>query len=202
MHPVGPGLGHLWTGSHKTLPRHPDGDLTPTPPVRGRLRYRAVRPMVLGFVIFWVVLGVAVVLIAMRGGSREQTPGESRAAERVTLLVIIVLFAFGIAVPALVLASNAKNKAATAPGGVTLSAQQQHGRYLFGQACQVCHTLRASQAVGRVGPNLDILRPPYPLVLNAIEMGRYRGNGDMPALLYTGADARAVASYVAAVAGR
>jgi cytochrome c551 len=120
----------------------------------------------------------------------------------VTLAVIIVLFAFGIAVPALVIADNAKNHAATAPGGVTLNAEEQHGRYLFGQACAVCHTLSASQAHGHTGPNLDILQPPAALVYDAVVNGRARGNGNMPAALYTGVDAQAVAAYVAAVAGR
>ncbi len=158
--------------------------------------------MILAFVLFWVVVGLAVVLIALRGGgSRERTPGESRAAERLTLAGVTLLFAFGVAVPALVLADNGAHKASSAPGGVTLTAAQQHGRYLFGQACNVCHTLSASEAHGRVGPDLDVLRPPYALVLNAIEMGRYRGNGNMPANLYLGVDAQDVASYVAAVAG-
>jgi mono/diheme cytochrome c family protein len=158
--------------------------------------------MILAFVLFWVVVGLAVVLIALRGGSaRERTPGESRAGERLTLVGVTLLFAFGIAVPTLVLADNGAHKAANAPGGVTLTAEQQHGRYLFGQACNVCHTLAASEAHGHVGPNLDVLRPPEALVLNAIAMGRYRGNGNMPAELYTGVDAQAVASYVAAVAG-
>ena len=133
--------------------------------------------MVLGFVIFWVLLGLAVILIALRGGSKDPTPGESRAFERLTLIGIVVLFGFGIAVPALVMADNAKNKAASAPGGVTLTAAQQHGRYLFGEACAVCHTLRASNAVARTGPNLDVLRPPEALVLDAIANGRYRGQG-------------------------
>jgi len=158
--------------------------------------------MVIGFVIFWVVVGLAVVLIALRGGSHgHQTPGESRAFQRLTLVGVTLLFAFGIAVPTLVLANNGAHKGADAPGGVTLTAQQAHGRYLFAQSCAVCHTLRASEAEGHVGPNLDILRPPNALVLNAIAMGRYRGNGNMPALLYTGEDAQAVASYVSAVAG-
>ncbi len=170
-------------------------------PVRGRLRYGPVASMVIGFVIFWVVLGLGVVLVAMRSGPAEPTPGESRAGARLTLGVIVVLFGFGIAVPALVIADNAKNHAATAPGGVTLNTAQQHGRYLFGQACAVCHTLRASEANGHTGPNLDVLRPPAALVLDAILNGRYRGNGNRPAALYTGVDAQAVASYVAAVAG-
>jgi len=158
--------------------------------------------MVIAFVIFWVVVGLGVLLVALRGGSHgQETPGESRAFARLTIVGVTILFAFGIAVPTLVLANNGAHKAADAPGGVKLTAEQQHGRYLFGQACEVCHTLRASEAEGKVGPNLDILRPPEALVLNAIAMGRYRGNGDMPALLYTGTDAQAVASYVAAVAG-
>ncbi len=186
----------------KIFRARPQRGAPPVGPVRGRLRYGPVASMVLGFVIFWVLLGLGVVLVAMRGGSAEPTAGESRASARVTLGVIIVLFGFGIAVPALVIADNAKNHAATAPGGVTLSATQQHGRYLFGQACAVCHTLRASEANGHVGPNLDVLRPPAALVYDAIINGRYRGNGNMPAALYTGVDAKAVASYVATVAGR
>jgi hypothetical protein len=39
-------------------------------------------------------------------------------------------------------------------------------------------------------------------VLNAIELGRARGNGDMPAGIYTGQQAHDVAEFVAAVAGR
>jgi mono/diheme cytochrome c family protein len=157
--------------------------------------------MVLGFVIFWVLVGLAVVLIALRGGSKDPSATESKGFQRLTMIGVIVLFAFGIAVPALVLADNAHNKSKNAPGGVTLSEIQQHGRYLFGQSCAVCHTLRASEANGHVGPDLDVLRPPEALVLNAIALGRARGNGNMPALLYAGADAQAVASYVAAVAG-
>jgi len=157
--------------------------------------------MVLGFVLFWVLVGLAVVLVAMRGGSSDPTPVAARAAERLTLIGVMVLFAFGIAIPALVLANNGTNKASSAPGGVSLTASQEHGRYLFGQACAVCHTLRASESAGRVGPNLDVLRPPEALVLNAIALGRHRGMGNMPQQLYTGVDAQAVASYVAAVAG-
>lgn len=157
--------------------------------------------MILGFVIFWVVVGLAVVLIALRGGSKDPSAGESKGFQRLTMVGVVVLFAFGIAVPALVLADNGAHKGGDAPGGVTLSQVQQHGRYLFGQSCAVCHTLRASEAHGHVGPDLDILRPADALVLNAIAMGRYLGRGNMPAQLYSGKDAQAVASYVSAVAG-
>ena len=68
--------------------------------------------------------------------------------------------------------------------------------------CATCHTLKASNAVGKVGPNLDVLHPPKGLILDAIANGRARGQGQMPAGLVDGQDAQDVAAYVAAVAGR
>jgi mono/diheme cytochrome c family protein len=53
-----------------------------------------------------------------------------------------------------------------------------------------------------VGPNLDVLRPPPALTVNAIQQGRARGQGQMPAGLLAGEDAENVANYIAAVAGR
>lgn len=160
--------------------------------------------MAIGFIIFWVLLGLGVFFVAVRGGprgAREAIHTESRASRRTIGVVVVVLIAFGVAVPALVLAFNGADKASVGPGGVTLNAEQQHGRVLFATSCATCHTLRAAKAVGRVGPNLDILRPPQALVLDAIAKGRARGMGQMPALLYQGRDAQAVASFVAAVAG-
>jgi mono/diheme cytochrome c family protein len=159
--------------------------------------------MVLAVVLFWIVVGLGVLLVALRRGPRALLDGarDTSRGDGLVWLIIVGVFAFGITVPTLVLANNGENHAASAPGGVHLNAAQQHGRYLFGLVCSSCHTLAASDAVAKVGPNLDLLRPPDALVLNAIAEGRARGNGDMPALLYQGADAKAVASYVAAVAG-
>ena len=56
--------------------------------------------------------------------------------------------------------------------------------------------------MGRVGPNLDNLRPPKALILNAIAQGRARGVGRMPAQLLQGQDAQDVAAYVSKVEGR
>ena len=161
--------------------------------------------MAIGFVIFWLALGLGVFLIALRGGpraARESLHAESRAGQRLALVIAVAAAAFGIAVPTLVLAYNGEHKASVAPGGVTLTAAQQHGRYLFGQVCASCHTLAAARADARVGPNLDIERPPYALVLDAIATGRARGMGQMPAMLYQGRDARDVASFVAATVGQ
>jgi len=92
---------------------------------------------------------------------------------------------------------------------VHLTKNEQAGRELFAHTCAVCHTLAAVKAVGRVGPNLDVrvgeeistAEGRKALVLNAIQEGRARGLGQMPALLYQGKEATEVAEFVAAVAG-
>ena len=51
------------------------------------------------------------------------------------------------------------NRANAQVGGIKLNAAEQNGRELFGQKCGLCHTLAAANAVGKVGPNLDVLQP-------------------------------------------
>jgi mono/diheme cytochrome c family protein len=172
---------------------------------------------VIGFIAFWVLVGLAVFFIAMgRGprGARESLHTDrseigQRPGQRAVIAGVVVVFAFGLAVPVLVLAFNGAHKAGVGAGGVRLSAEQQHGRYLFSQSCSVCHTLAAAKSEGKIGPNLDIRLGSQiatesgrrELVLNAITEGRARGLGQMPAQLYQGRDAEAVADFVAAVAG-
>jgi mono/diheme cytochrome c family protein len=168
--------------------------------------------MVIGFVIVWIAIGLAVFFVAMgRGprGARASLHTESQAGQRTVLAGVVLAFAFGLVVPALVLAFNGEHKASVTVGGVKLNAEQQHGRYLFSQSCAVCHTLSAARSEGKIGPNLDSRLGSQiatesgrrELVLNAIEEGRARGLGQMPAQLYQGRDAEAIASFVAAVAG-
>ncbi len=168
--------------------------------------------MVIGVVIVWVLIGLTVFFLAMRGGprgARQSLHTESKAGRRAVVAGVVALFAFGLAVPALVLAFNGSNKASVGVGGVHLNAEEQHGRELFAQSCATCHTLAGANAVGRIGPNLDVrLGDSIPteagrkaLVLNAIAEGRARGLGQMPALLYQGHDAEAIADFLAAVAG-
>jgi mono/diheme cytochrome c family protein len=158
------------------------------------------------FVLIFLVLGLGVVLAAMRSGRRPASSGPSRANRRATGIGVgLVILVIGLGLPALVLAINADDHAKKGPGGVDLSEAQANGRELFTKNCATCHTLAASHAVGRVGPNLDELnggnlKPAF--VLDAINKGRARGNGQMPAGLLTGEDAKDVASYVSAVAGR
>ncbi|HLL92488.1 MAG TPA: c-type cytochrome [Solirubrobacteraceae bacterium] len=168
--------------------------------------------MFIALLIFWLLLGLGVFFIAMRGGprgARESLYSDSKTGQRLVTVGIVLLFAFGLIVPAIVLASNAAHKASTAVGGVHLNAEQQKGRELFAHSCVVCHTLAAAKSVGRIGPNLDVRvgddistsAGRKALVLNAIEEGRARGLGQMPAQLYVGKEAEEVASFVAAVAG-
>ena len=88
------------------------------------------------------------------------------------------------------------------PGGVKLTAAEAQGRKLFAATCATCHTLAAAHAVGRIGPNLDVLQPSAALVSYAIQNGFAIGQGQMPADLYSGTDASDIAQFVAAVAGR
>jgi cytochrome c551 len=168
--------------------------------------------MLYGFLIFWVVLGLAVFFIAMRGGprgARESLHTDSKVGQRAVTLVVAVVFAFGLVIPALVLAFNGAHKASVGSGGVHLNAEEQHGRVLFSESCAVCHTLAATKSQGHVGPNLDVRLGSQisteagrkALVLSAIAEGRARGLGQMPALLYQGKDAESIADFLAAVAG-
>jgi hypothetical protein len=71
-------------------------------------------------------------------------------------------------------------------------------RGLFSDTCASCHTLADADASGTVGPNLDDLDLTAEEVAAQIE----NGGGAMPGGLLTGADAEAVAAYVAAAAGK
>jgi mono/diheme cytochrome c family protein len=199
----------MWEGSHQGV-LELRGSATDRP-FGGGTRY-LLAGMIIAFAIFWIVVGLAVFFVAMRGGprgARQSLHTDSRLGQRAVTLGVVVLFAFGLVVPALVLAFNGEHKASVAVGGLHLDGEQQKGRELFAHSCAVCHTLAATKSVGRIGPNLDVrvgddiatAAGRRALVLNAITEGRARGLGQMPALLYQGKEAEDVASFVAAVAG-
>jgi mono/diheme cytochrome c family protein len=168
--------------------------------------------MIIVLIIIWVLIGLSVFFIAMRrghAGARREDGAESKAGRRLVLAGVVILIAFGLIVPALVLAFNSAHKATVAVGGVRLTPAETKGRELFAHTCAVCHTLQATNSVGRTGPNLDVrvgddIATPAgrkALVASAIAEGRARGLGQMPALLYQGKEAEDVANFVAAVAG-
>ncbi len=155
------------------------------------------------FVSFFIALGLGVVLVAMRGGPRgvrdTLEAGRHRPLHFAEFSIVAAMVLFGLVVPGVVVLGD---QASAGPGGEKLSADLKEGRDLFNAKCATCHTLSDANAVGRVGPDLDVLAPTAGLTVNAIKLGRARGQGQMPAQLLDGEDAKRVADYIAAVAGR
>jgi mono/diheme cytochrome c family protein len=157
---------------------------------------------VLAFVLFWVLLGLGLLLVALRGGrgsaaSAQRRPRRSRRLGGLGFLLALLIL--GVAVPAAVIATVGNRDSIPQAGVSDLTPFEKRGRDLFGGAaqCKNCHTLAAAKTVATVGPNLDQLRPPYQLVLTTIHTGRANGNGAMAADLVQGEDAEAVAAFVA-----
>jgi mono/diheme cytochrome c family protein len=152
----------------------------------------------------FVVLGVAVIFVAFRGG-----PGAARQAYLsgggggFRVLIPLLYLGLGIAVPAAVIASRGESE-----GGVghlektKLSSREEHGKDLFEHTCASCHNLDAVNARGVTGPDLDeIGKVTKERVLSAIKVGG-TGQKRMPSGLLQGPDAEDVALYVSKVAGQ
>jgi cytochrome c oxidase subunit 1 len=75
------------------------------------------------------------------------------------------------------------------------------GAQLFSSRCGSCHTMKAANTTGTVGPNLDELKPDAARVAAAISNGG-SGSGTMPKNLVAGDEAQQVARFVAANAGK
>jgi mono/diheme cytochrome c family protein len=177
-------------------------------------------PAVLGtwlFVAFWVILGLGVFFVAIRGGlggARATFQSQSHGARRAAGVGFTLTYiAFGVALPLVFLIGNHANANAQY-AGAQLTPAEKRGQILFGQHCGICHTLAAANAVGKVGPNLDMIKPTEALVLRILANGCLQkpgpseaaqnclGYGTMPAQVVTGSQARDVAKFVAAVAGK
>ncbi|HET7648346.1 MAG TPA: c-type cytochrome [Gaiellaceae bacterium] len=80
------------------------------------------------------------------------------------------------------------------------SALGSDGKTIFKSECASCHTLSAADATGTVGPNLDQLKPSFPVAQHQVEVG----GGVMPAFKGTLSQAQidAVAHFVADNAGK
>jgi mono/diheme cytochrome c family protein len=153
----------------------------------------------------FVILGLGTLLFAMsggRGGLGSVLHSQSRGSRRfATLAFVVSLLVLGIVVPGLVIAANEDNTDIPHAGVTNLTADEKRGQELFGRRCGLCHSLKAANAVARVGPDLDAMAPNEELTLNAILEGRANGNGQMPAQIYTGQDAEDVAKFVAKSVG-
>jgi cytochrome c553 len=152
----------------------------------------------------FVVLGVIVIFIAFSGGAGAAREAYlTRGGRFFSFSMVLLYIALGVAVPAAVIASRGESEGGTGSlRSKGISGKLEDGKTLFIQTCKSCHTLEAVNAHGVTGPNLDDLTGlDKQRVLNAIKRGG-TGTGRMPPGLLDGADADAVATYVAAVAGR
>jgi cytochrome c5 len=169
---------------------------------------------VVAFVALWVIVAIGLVVLATRGTGTvaytRRDPGRRGSSITISMFVVTAVI-FGIGLPLLMLTGNHHNANAQV-GGIKLTDAQKSGRELFGEHCGVCHTLAGANAVGKVGPNLDVLKPAQSTVLNTINNGCLPnppkgsnqgclGQGVMPAAVVQGQDAQNVASFVAKVAG-
>jgi mono/diheme cytochrome c family protein len=172
---------------------------------------------VLVFIGFWVLVAAGVFFLGIRQGP-SAAPGRWRrptgAARGVAGIAFVVMYiGFGVGIPIAFLTGNHAN-ANSQIGGIKLTAAEKTGRELFGQHCGVCHTLAGANAVGKVGPNLDSIRPSEQLVLHTITNGCLQsppspsdpetclGEGTMPPDILQGKDAQNVAAFVSKVAGQ
>ena len=105
---------------------------------------------------------------------------------RLTLAALLVAFVAGCGG-----SSEDSNNAPAASSG---------GEKLFTDNCSSCHTLAAAGASGKVGPNLDQLRPGPDLVTSQVNTG----GGAMPSFKgkLTDDQIKQIADYVSANAGK
>ena len=161
---------------------------------------------VLVFTLVFVALGLGVLFVAISGGpggARRRMASQTRRTRRIALFnFIVAVLVLGLGIPAAVIATVEARNDVPSANVSNLTSAEKRGRELFGDRCANCHTLKAAGAVAQVGPNLDNLRPPKNLVLDAIHNGRARGNGQMAADLVEGEDAADVASFVAKAVGQ
>jgi mono/diheme cytochrome c family protein len=122
-------------------------------------------------------------------------PGRLRATIAAVVALVIV---FSLLIVVLVMHTTDDRKV----NGQKLSSSEARGAQVFATTCQSCHTLKASNAVGTVGPSLDYVQPEVEQVEQVIAKGSQGANASMPSGLLTGSDVHDVAAYVNKVANR
>jgi mono/diheme cytochrome c family protein len=183
----------------------------------GAARYRpaAVIAVLIVLVVALLVAGAAY-MFAVRGKgdpSRYLYSQGRRASAAINVGLAVVYIGFGVVLPLLILTGD-HNNASAHVGNVQLTVAEKIGREQFSAHCGVCHTLASAVTNGKVGPDLDQVKPSEALVLHTIANGCLQdpgpsdsaqaclGYGTMPPQVVTGVDATEVAKYVAAVAGK
>jgi cytochrome c1 len=162
---------------------------------------------IVGFLAPWILIGIAVIFVSFSGG-----PGAAREAyltrgsRAFGILIVLTYIGIGVAIPAVVIASRGTREG----NSTTLESKKlrdakpdvQEGSTLFTESCAACHNLDAANARGVTGPDLDKIGTVTPArVESAIKIGG-TGQNRMPAGLLQGQNAKDVAAYVSAVAGK
>src|SRR3954468_11497017 len=162
---------------------------------------------IVGFLAPWLLIGIGVFFVAFSGG-----PGAAREAyltrgrRAFGIVIVLAYIGIGIAVPAVVIASRGTREGNSAQLDQTklrsAKADVQNGRQLFIESCAACYNLDAVNARGVTGPDLDKVGTVTPQrILSAIKIGG-TGQRRMPSNLLQGENAKAVAAFVTAVAGK
>jgi cytochrome c553 len=158
----------------------------------------------LGIILLFLIVGGAVAFVAFSGGpgkAREAYLTRGRTFFRIAIPVLYI--GLGIAIPAVVIAGREGKEGNTGALANTVPSHKlQDGKNLFSNTCATCHSLKAVNARGVTGPDLDnIGEVTEKRILDAIKNGG-TGQRKMPANLLQGENAEAVAAYVAHVAGQ
>jgi mono/diheme cytochrome c family protein len=166
-----------------------------------------------GLILLFVLVGGAVAFIAYSGG-----PGAAREAYLTRggtffkIAIPLVYVGLGIVIPAVVIAGGEEKEGNTGALANTAPREQiENGKELFQNTCAACHSLKAVNAQGLTGPDLDEIgldsstadarKTSEERIVNAIKNG---GTGErrMPANLLQGENSEAVAAFVVDVAGK
>jgi cytochrome c553 len=162
---------------------------------------------VIGFLAPWILVGIGVIFVSFSGG-----PGAAREAyltrgrRAFGVLIPLLYVGLGVAIPAVVIASRG-DKEGNSPRLAQKTIRDEpayvkRGKMLFQENCAACHNLDAVNARGVTGPDLDKIGKVTPgRILSAIKIGG-TGQKRMPAGLLQGENAKAVAQYISAVAGK
>jgi mono/diheme cytochrome c family protein len=162
---------------------------------------------IVGFLAPWILVGIGVIFVSFSGGpgaAREAYLTRGRRAFGVA--IVLAYIGIGIAVPAVVIASRGTREGNSAQLSQVMvrdaKPDVRNGRTLFIETCASCHTLGAVNARGVTGPDLDKIGTVTPArVESAIKIGG-TGQNRMPAGLLQGQNAKDVAAFVSAVAGK
>lgn len=138
------------------------------------------------FIAAGTALAAAAVLAACGGSDSSSTQGTA-----------------GASVPAATTTTATTSTGTTTEDKTTSTATTEanaEGKTVFTENCASCHTLKAADASGQVGPNLDDLQPDQATVQKQVE----NGGGAMPAFKgqLSAAQITAVSAYVAQNAGK